>query len=118
MKLTKALLPGKVLYKHKDIPVFSPWVAVDAYKKVESAFDGNVRLYDPFCGNGVTISTMQALNNNQLEHIYGSDITDYALETTQKNLQILTKDGIEQRIKELRQKNSEGIAENLQKYIN
>lgn len=57
----------------------------------------NVSIYDPCCGGGYLLTILGFLNINIINSIIASDISDEALCVAQKNLSLLTKDGLTER---------------------
>ncbi len=86
------LSPGGVLRKNPETPNFSPYVADQMFSKARhrAKADNPWRLYDPFAGNGVGLSTVQALHSHEVAYLYGSDISGAAVETARRNLEIVS----------------------------
>jgi type I restriction-modification system DNA methylase subunit len=60
-----------------------------------------VTIYDPMCGSGYFLTTVGFLNFNRISKIYGSDVNYEVIRVAEKNLKLLTKEGIEEREKEI-----------------
>jgi len=53
-----------------------------------------VTIYDPMCGSGYFLTTVGLLNFNKISKIYGSDINYEVVKVAEKNLRLLTIEGI------------------------
>jgi tRNA G10 N-methylase Trm11 len=58
-------------------------------------------LYDPLCGGGYLLSTLAYLHWPDIARIIGSDVDQRALSTAERNLGLLTAEGIDRRIAEI-----------------
>lgn len=77
-----------------------------------STADG-LTLYDPCCGGGHLLTVLGFCYSKNLKNIYGSDIDIKALEYAQKNLSLLTPEGLSKKKKAL-QSNDEKQDEKTQ----
>lgn len=63
--------------------------------------DGPCTVYDPCCGGGYLLATLTLLHWHDIEAVYASDVDGQALEVAARNLNLLTLEGIEQRIEQI-----------------
>ena len=63
----------------------------------------DICLYDCCCGGGYLLTVLGFLNQDSLVKIIGSDINPELLEIAKKNLSLLSKEGINERIIEIEQ---------------
>lgn len=59
-------------------------------------------IYDPFCGSGYSLTVLGFLHPTKINLLIGSDVNNDMVEVAKKNLSLLTKDGMEKRINELK----------------
>jgi 16S rRNA G966 N2-methylase RsmD len=98
---------GRVIYGAKNATNFSVKIVKEVFEFCGDYFIKNkiykkYKVYDPFCGVGYLLTVLGFLYSNKLENIYASDVDDYALEFANKNLSLLTKNGINKRIEEIK----------------
>ena len=85
-------------------------------------------IYDPCCGGAYILTVLGYLNFNSISALIGSDVNPEAVQLSQKNLSLLTIEGLQERIEHLqrlyslyqKQSHHDAInsASNLRKYIN
>lgn len=94
---------GRVLYHVKGMTNFPVRLAQEIYGRCleYSPKKRNIILYDCCCGGGYLLSVLGFLNQDTIGKIMGSDINPDLLKIAEKNLNLLTKEGMEQRIKEI-----------------
>ena len=63
---------------------------------------GPYKLYDPFCGVAYSLTVIGFLHGAEIESIAASDSDSRLLEFAQKNLSLLTPEGLDKRIEELK----------------
>jgi 23S rRNA G2445 N2-methylase RlmL len=59
-------------------------------------------VYDPCCGGGTLLTAIGLLNSERIERIVGSDIDPKVLETARNNLALLTVEGINERLRQIK----------------
>ncbi len=85
------LSPGSVLKRGGHIPRFSPVAAQSLiHHSLGLLRRWPVRVYDPFCGNGIALCTFQLAYSEYGEELIGSDVNPLAVATTKDNLLIVT----------------------------
>ena len=60
-----------------------------------------VSVYDPCCGGGYLLTVLGFLYGDKIESLYGSDISPSAVELAEKNLGLLTTEGLLRRKNQL-----------------
>jgi 23S rRNA G2445 N2-methylase RlmL len=87
----KCIEVGKTLYQALSVgtPRFSSRAAYYMLHEVFRASSGKVRLYDPFCGNGVLLVTAFLLFPDRVKGLAGSDLDPAAVETARRNMRWL-----------------------------
>jgi hypothetical protein len=97
---------GKVFYALPGHPAFPIRLASEIFqvcmatRKAHNA-TGPCTLYDPCCGGAYHLSTLAYLHWNAIREIIGSDIDEDVLALAQRNLALLTLDGLDRRIEEI-----------------
>jgi len=82
------------------------------YFPQEKVHEGVLRAYDPFCGNGILLATLQL--RYPFRTLYGSDIRREAVWTTTDNLGIVSSSGtLDQRIGRMREEYTHSQKETL-----
>lgn len=94
---------GRVLYGGKGIPNFPVRLINEIFGRAAHHLDkkSNLIVYDPCCGGGYSLAVLGFFNSANLQKIYGSDVDPNMLEHAEKNLSLLTVEGLEQRRAEL-----------------
>lgn len=98
---------GRVFYNAPGHPAFPVRLgseiiqACHAYR-CHHGMDEPFVLYDPVCGGAYLLSVMGFLHWERIRMLVGSDIDGKILKTAEKNLGLLTLDGIGKRILELK----------------
>ena len=110
------LTPGYIFIKRGDTPRFSPRASASMFRGVLK-FDNysrNYRVYDPFCGNGTNLLTMQLLFSDYISFLYGSDVSPSVVSAANTNMNTLNLHppfgGMQKKIEELIQ--MLGVTEN------
>ena len=101
----KCIEVGKTLYQApgSGTPRFSARAAYLMLYELCAAVPGRLRLYDPFCGNGVLLVTAFLLYAERLTGVYGADLDPAAVETARRNLEWLRDRGaMEERLRAVR----------------
>lgn len=94
---------GRVLHGVAGVPNFPVRLGNEIYRRCRSYCPKKDKLmiYDPCCGGGYLLSVLGFLNP-EIETLVGSDIDYKMLEVAEKNLSLLSKDGLLKRESELR----------------
>ena len=97
------LSAGSVLYGGKGIPNFPVKLANEIFHRCREYSDkkDSYSIYDPCCGGGYLLTTISFLNYPLIDSVYASDIDTESLKVAEKNLLLLTTDGMGKRLKEL-----------------
>lgn len=96
---------GRVLYHGSGMTNFPVRLAQEIYGRClqYSPKKKDICLYDCCCGGGYLLTVLGFLNQDSLVKIIGSDINPELLEIAKKNLSLLSKEGINERIIEIEQ---------------
>jgi SAM-dependent methyltransferase len=99
---------GKVFYGLPGYPAFPVRLASEMFQRciaVRAArnLTAPVTVYDPCCGGAYHLSTLAYLHWDAIAAIVASDIDNDAVALARRNLNLLTLDGLEQRIAEIRE---------------
>jgi 23S rRNA (guanine2535-N1)-methyltransferase len=97
---------GRVFYNQKGTTSFPVRLASEIYQHCKSILinhgcDKPYVLYDPCCGGAYLLASIGFLHGEEIEGIYASDVDDTAIQLAQRNLALLTKDGMDNRIREI-----------------
>ena len=98
---------GRVLYNQKGATAFPVRLASEIFLRSkayleEKGHDGTITIYDPFCGGAYLLTVLGFLHGRYLSRIIASDIDENILNLARRNLALLTTDGLEQRIEEIK----------------
>ena len=98
---------GRVLYNQKGATAFPVRLASEIFLRSkayleERGHDGTITIYDPFCGGAYLLTVLGFLHGRYLSRIIASDIDENILNLARRNLALLTTDGLEQRIEEIK----------------
>ena len=96
---------GRVLYSAKGMTNFPVRLAQEIYGRClqYSPKKKNICLYDCCCGGGYLLTVLGFLNQDTIGRIIGSDINPEMLKIAEKNISLLSQDGINRRILEIDQ---------------
>lgn len=94
---------GRVLYGGKGIPNFPVRLLNEIYGRARSHLEKKegIVLYDPCCGGGYALTVLGLFHNSDIDRIYASDVDADMVAAAQKNLSLLTYDGLEKRQQEI-----------------
>lgn len=97
---------GRVLYGTPEATNFSVRIACEIFLRCKDYLSKNgkqddYKIYDPFCGAGYSLTVLGLLYGKLIKTIIASDYDNHILEFAQKNLSLLKKEGIQNRISEL-----------------
>jgi hypothetical protein len=97
---------GRVFYGLAGQPAFPIRLASEVLQRCFAVHRAECRagpyvLYDPLCGGAYLLSTVAYLHWADVSRILGSDVDAQALSLAERNLGLLTVEGIERRIDEI-----------------
>ena len=98
---------GRVLYSLPGHPAFPVRLASEIFQRClahRATIYGNktpCTLYDPCCGAEYHLSVLGYLHGEHIQKLIGSDIDEKAVALAQRNIKLLHRDGLEERIHEL-----------------
>lgn len=95
---------GRVFYHKSGVTNFPIRLAQEIYGRCLSYSEKkeDITLYDCCCGGGYLLTSLGFLNQDTLGEIIGSDIDEASTQVAQKNLDLLTDEGLDQRLEEIR----------------
>ena len=95
---------GRVFYSLPGQPAFPIRLASEIFQRCLAlrASREPVTLYDPCCGGAYHLSTLAYLHWDALAGIVASDVNADAVSLARRNLDLLTLDGLDRRIAEIR----------------
>ena len=94
---------GRVLYGGRGVPNFPVRLIVEIFGRARSRLkDGErLRVYDPCCGGAYALTVLGFFCGSCIGRIYASDISPDMLGIAEKNLGLLTREGLDKRREEL-----------------
>ena len=97
---------GRVLYNQKGTTAFPVRIASEVFLRCkkhleDKGIDSLLTVYDPCCGGGYLLTTLGFLHGQSIARITASDIDYSAIELAKKNLALLTRQGMENRLDEI-----------------
>jgi hypothetical protein len=98
---------GRVLYSEPGTTSFPVRLAEELYGQGRQLLIGlsshpPYRLYDPCCGGGYLLTVLGLLHGEDFAAIAASDIAGSAVALAERNLALLTAEGLERRLRQLR----------------
>jgi SAM-dependent methyltransferase len=75
-------------------------LAREIFLRCAAAYGGpgkKLRVYDPCCGGGYILTVLGFLHGDKIESLYGSDISENAVELAEANLGLLSPEGLAER---------------------
>lgn len=101
----ESLSSGRVLYHANGMTNFPVRLAQEIYGRClrYSPKKNNICLYDCCCGGGYLLTVLGFLNQDTIGRIIGSDINRELLNIAEKNLSLLSIEGMNKRIEEIEQ---------------
>jgi len=99
---------GRVLYNARGTTSFPVRLASEIAQRCfailrSRGHDGPYEVYDPCCGGAYLLASVGLLHGERIAGIYASDIDPEALRTAERNLSLLTADGLDAREAQLRE---------------
>ncbi len=95
---------SRVLYGHRGVTNFPVRLSQEIFRRCLefSPKKKDIVLYDCCCGIGYMLTVLGFLNQDVIYSLIGSDINKEFIEIAEKNLDLLSYNGIEKRIEELK----------------
>lgn len=95
---------GRVIYHKTGMPNFPVRLAGEIFCRcLQYINKKEITLYDPCCGSGYLVTVLGLLNLQIIKAIYASDISEDAINLANKNLSLLSEDGLNIRKKQIEQ---------------
>lgn len=95
---------GRVFYGLPGHPAFPVRLASEIFQRCRAISAAQLpSIYDPCCGGAYLLSTLAYLHGKDIRRIVASDVDQSILQTADANLALLTIDGLEGRIAQIRQ---------------
>jgi tRNA G10 N-methylase Trm11 len=100
------LASGKVFHSLPGYPAFPIRLGSEIFQRCLAGLTsggaaGRVTLYDPCCGGAYHLATLACLHWDSIDSIIASDIDPKAVQLAQRNLALLTLEGVDRRVVEL-----------------
>jgi tRNA G10 N-methylase Trm11 len=97
---------GRVIYGYSGATNFPVRLTQEIFERCinylkEKNKNESYNIYDPFCGVAYTFTILGLFYPSKIKSIFASDINQESLNFAEKNLGLLTKNGIDERIKEI-----------------
>lgn len=95
---------GRVIYNLPGLPAFPVRMASEMFQRAAAHLPTRrLALYDPCCGGAYHLAALGFLHGARIASILASDVDNRALELAQRNLALLTPQGLARREGEIRQ---------------
>jgi 23S rRNA G2445 N2-methylase RlmL len=97
---------GRVFYARKGQPAFPVRLASEIFQRAYKHWQagggqGRCRIYDPVCGGGYWLVVLAYLHWEAISAIYASDFDGNVLHQAERNISLITPEGLNQRISEI-----------------
>jgi hypothetical protein len=97
---------GRVFYASPGVPAFPVRLASEVFQRGLSRWQkaggsGSCRIYDPTCGGGYWLAVLAFLHWESITSIFASDFENNSITLAKRNLSLLTKEGLDNRITEI-----------------
>lgn len=98
---------GRVLYNAANTTAFPVRLASEVIQRAFHILDkdgasGPYKIYDPCCGGGFLLTTIGFLYHNLISELIATDYDVEVLEIAKKNLSLLSEEGLDRRMKEIK----------------
>ena len=98
---------GRVLYNAANTTAFPVRLASEVIQRAFHILDkdgasGPYKIYDPSCGGGFLLTTIGFLYHNLISELIATDYDVEVLEIAKKNLSLLSEEGLDRRMKEIK----------------
>ena len=99
------LASGRVIYGGYGIPNFSVRLLNEIFGRClqYTRRKDDLAVYDPCCGGGYSLTVLGFCHADRITALYGSDIDLRMVDQAKKNTALLTKEGLEKRMAQLRE---------------
>lgn len=99
---------GRVFYNQKGTTSFPVRLASEIYQLCKSALinqgvDKPYVLYDPCCGGAYLLASIGFLHGEEIVKIIASDVDETIIPLAKRNLNLISKEGIDDRIREIQE---------------
>ena len=93
---------GRFIYQIAGFPNFPVRLACEIFLRCyELLNEPKVSVYDPCCGGAYMLTVLGFMYNEKISALYGSDVSEEACSLAERNLGLLTHDGLSRRKKQL-----------------
>jgi len=97
---------GRVLYNMPGAAPFSVRLGDEVFQRcravlLKKGLQGPYYIYDPCCGGAYTLTVLGFLHNDKIKKIIASDIEPAMISLAERNLSLLSMDGLIQRINQI-----------------
>lgn len=97
---------GRVLYNQQGATSFPVRLASEIFQRCaailqKAGHPGPYRIYDPCCGGGYLLTTLGLLHGQAISTIYASDIDEDVIPLAQRNLSLLSSEGLHERCEQI-----------------
>lgn len=100
------LASGRVFYSRSGHPAFPIRLASEIFQRCMAIrtvehLPTQCVLFDPCCGGAYHLSVLTYLHRDYIREVIGSDIEEEAVALAQRNLELLSVRGLDQRVQEI-----------------
>lgn len=97
---------GRVFYSQKGTTSFPVRLASEIYQLCKAVlakqgFEGPYVLYDPCCGGAYLLTSLCFLHGEEISKVFASDVDEAIIPLANRNLALLSRDGLNARIREI-----------------
>ena len=99
---------GRVIYNQKGATAFPVRLGSEIFLRSKNYLDKkidkkSISIYDPCCGGGYLLTILGFLHGKYISKIIASDIDEEMVNLAKRNIFLLTSEGINKRIKEIKE---------------